>query len=323
MPIRLMENFRAVFYAPYYATIALGFYRREGLDVELLTSDAPGDAVSKLIDGTIDLTWGGPMRVMKAHDQDCHSPLVNFCEVVSRDPFFLIGPRTHLPFCLTDLKHLRFASVTEVPTPWMCLQQDLRDQGIDPGRLSRFSDRAMNRNYHALQVGDLDVIQTFEPFASMAERDGAGEVLYPASTRGPTTYTALISTRAACATYRDEFAAMTRATGRMLAWLYDNSPENLARVVATFFPELPDEILVASLRRYRDAGLWSRETGMNPQGFERLGQSLQSGRFIARAPRYDECVEPTLNDVRTDINVPHGVELGKRDFLGITPQRDA
>src|ERR1043165_3428989 len=74
MPIRLMENFRAVFYAPYYATVALGFYKREGVDVELLTSDAPGDAVPKLIDGSIDLTWGGPMRVMKAHDQDKHSP---------------------------------------------------------------------------------------------------------------------------------------------------------------------------------------------------------------------------------------------------------
>ena len=93
MPIRLMENFRAVFYAPYYATHALGFYEREGVDVELLTSDAPGDAVPKLIDGSIDLTWGGPMRVMKAHDQDKHSPLVSFCEVVSHDPFFLIGKR--------------------------------------------------------------------------------------------------------------------------------------------------------------------------------------------------------------------------------------
>ena len=93
MPIRLMENFRAVFYAPYYATHALGFYAREGVDVELLTSDAPGDAVPKLIDGTIDVTWGGPMRVMRAHDQDRHSPLVSFCEVVSHDPFFLIGKR--------------------------------------------------------------------------------------------------------------------------------------------------------------------------------------------------------------------------------------
>jgi ABC-type nitrate/sulfonate/bicarbonate transport system substrate-binding protein len=42
--IRLMENFRALFYAPYYATHALGFYANEGVDVELVSSDAPGDA---------------------------------------------------------------------------------------------------------------------------------------------------------------------------------------------------------------------------------------------------------------------------------------
>jgi NitT/TauT family transport system substrate-binding protein len=292
-----MENFRAVFYAPYYATIALGFYKREGVDVELLTSDTPGDAVTKLMDGAIDLTWGGPMRVMKAHDQDPHSTLVNFCEVVSRDPFFLIGPRRDRPFSLADLEQLRFASVSEVPTPWMCLQQDLRDQGIDPGRLSRFSDRAMSRNYHALQAGDLDVLQTFEPFVSMAERAQAGEVLYAATTRGPTAYTAFIAARAACATYRDEFAAMTRATSRMLAWLYDNPPEELARAVTSFYPELPAEILVASLRRYRNAGLWSRDTRMNPQGFARLAKSLQSGGFINSSPRYEECVEPFLNEI--------------------------
>jgi len=300
MPIRLMENFRAVFYAPYYATVALGFYKRESLDVEFLTSDAPGDAVPKLIDGAIDLTWGGPMRVMKAHDQDPNSPLVNFCEVVSRDPFFLIGPRGQEQFSLSDLQRLRFASVSEVPTPWMCLQQDLRDRGIDPDRLSRFSDRAMPRNYQALQAGELDVIQTFEPFVSMAERDRAGEVLYAASTRGPTAYTAFIGTHAACATYRDELRAMTCAMTRTLAWLYDNSPEELARAVREFYPDVPADILVASLRRYREAGVWSRDTRMNPQGFLRLAQSLQSGGFIARAPRYEDCVEPFLNDIHLE-----------------------
>src|SRR6478752_6876833 len=259
MPIRLMENFRAVFYAPYYATHALGFYKREGVDVELLTSDAPGDAVPKLLDGSIDLTWGGPMRVMKAHDQDKHSPLVSFCEVVSHDPFFLIGRKTGQPF--------------------------------------RFSDRAMTRNYHALAAGDIDVMQAFEPFVSMAERDGAGDILYAASTRGPTAYTAFIATREACAKHRDEFAAMTRATGKMLTWLYANPAEELATAVTTFFPDVPKDILARSLDRYTQAGLWSRETKMIPQGFERLAQSLHSGGFIARMPSYDECVEPRLNSI--------------------------
>jgi NitT/TauT family transport system substrate-binding protein len=297
MPIRLMENFRAVFYAPYYATVALGFYKSEGIDVELLTSDAPGDAVPKLLDGSIDVTWGGPMRVMKAHDQDKASPLVSFCEVVSHDPFFLIGKRGAAPFRLTDLTNMKFASVSEVPTPWMCLQQDLRDQGMNPETLPRFSDRAMPRNYHALQAGDIDVMQAFEPFISMAEKDGVGDILHAASTRGPTAYTAFIATREDCAKHRDEFAAMTRATAKMLAWLYANPAEEMAKAVTTFFPDVPPDILARSLDRYKNAGLWSRETRMIPQGFARLAQSLHSGKFISRMPGYDECVEPTLNGI--------------------------
>ncbi len=69
----------------------------------------------------------------------------------------------------------------------------------------------------------------------MAERDRAGEALYAASTRGPAAHTAFISTGAACATYRDELAAMARVTTRMLAWLYNNPVEELARIVSAFF----------------------------------------------------------------------------------------
>src|SRR5258707_11174004 len=235
---------------------------------------------------------------MKAHDQDGHSPLVSFCEVVSHDPFFLIGQKSAQPFRLADLRNMKFASVAEVPTSWLCLQHDLREQGIDPDALPRIADRAMTRNYHALMAGDLDVMQAFEPFVSMAEQDGAGDVLYAASTRGPTAYTAFIATREACEKYIHEFAAMTRATAKMLAWVYANPGEELAAAVAGFFPDVPKDVLAHSLGRYREAGLWSRETRMIPRGFERLVQSLHSGGFIARMPGYDECVEPTLNDIR-------------------------
>ena len=136
MPIKLAENCRAVFYAPFYAAEALGFYASEGVEVEFMNSPAPAAAQSGLLDGTIDLSWGGPLRVLKARDQDPNSPLVSFCEVVARDPFFLVG-RSNRPFRLTDLPRLRFATVSEVPTPWLCLQHELRLNGIDPDRLDR------------------------------------------------------------------------------------------------------------------------------------------------------------------------------------------
>jgi NitT/TauT family transport system substrate-binding protein len=56
MPIKLAENFRAVFYGPFYATQALGFYAREGVEVDLIASPAPAAAAADLLNGKIDLS---------------------------------------------------------------------------------------------------------------------------------------------------------------------------------------------------------------------------------------------------------------------------
>lgn len=289
MRIRLMENFRALFYAPYYAAFSLGFYELEGVDVELVRSDTPGDAIARLLDGTIDLTWAGPMRVMLAHDQDPQSPLVSFCEVVARDPFFLIG--NCQPFTLSDLKRLRFATVAEVPTPWMCLQLDLREAGLDPAALARTGDRSMAENLAALRSGHVDAIQAFEPYASIAEAEQLGTVLYTASSRGPTVYTAFVATRSRIDQSRDAFAAMTRAIAGTEQWIYSHSAAEFAAAVRSFFPEIEDEILARSLARYRDNLLWARKPEMSRAGFGRLGASFFSGGALRRRPSYEDCVE--------------------------------
>jgi NitT/TauT family transport system substrate-binding protein len=292
MRIKLMENFRALFYAPYYAALTLGFYEQEGVDVELVDSDTPGNAIARLLDGSIDLTWGGPMRVMLAHDHDRHSPLVSFCEVVARDPFFLIGNCD--PFTLSDLRKLRFATVAEVPTPWMCLQLDLREAGLNPVTLTQTGDRTMAENFAALRNGQLDLMQAFEPYASMAEVERLGTVLYAASSRGPTVYTAFIATRSGIARHGEALAAMRRAMANMEQWLYCHSSAEFAAATRSFFPSIEEEILVRSLARYRDGNVWARHPEMSRPGFERLGASFFNGGALARIPIYDECVAPSF-----------------------------
>ena len=293
MRIRMAENFRAVFYAPFYAAQALGFYAREGVEIELVTSSAPGGGPAALVDGSADITWGGPLRVMKAHDEDPRSPLVCFCEVVGRDPFFLVGNRDGRNFRLEDLARLRFATVSEVPTPWLCLQHDLRERGIDPTKLARVTDATMADNVAALREKRLDVIQVFEPYASLAVRDGA-KVLYTASARGPTVYTTFLATRAGIERHRDAFAAMTRAIVHMQAWLATHDSKDLAETVAPLYPDVARDILTNSLDRYLQAGLWSCSPEVSRQGFARLGESLHSGGYISRMPIYADCVDETL-----------------------------
>jgi NitT/TauT family transport system substrate-binding protein len=289
----MAENFRAVFYAPFYAAQALGFYAREGAEVELMTSSAPGGGPAALADGSADLTWGGPLRVMKARDEDPTSPLVCFCEVVGRDPFFLVGSGDAESFRLEDLARLRFATVSEVPTPWLCLQHDLRERGIDPTKLARITGGTMGGNLAALRERRLDAIQVFEPYASLAVRDGA-RVLYAASARGPTVYTTFLATRAGIEHHRSAFAAMTRAMRHMQDWLLAHSANDLAAAVVSFYPEVERDILRNSFERYLQGGLWSRSPRVSPDGFARLGESLVSGGYISRRPVYANCVDASL-----------------------------
>src|SRR5713226_2384275 len=130
--LRLFENYRFVLYAPFYAAHAIGAYREEGLEVELLPSPGPGAAEAALARGEVDVAWMGPIRVMKHHDDNPGSPLVGFAEIVCRDPFSLVGGEPYKEFRLVELGHMRFAVTKEVPTPWLCLEQGVRELGVDP-----------------------------------------------------------------------------------------------------------------------------------------------------------------------------------------------
>src|SRR3954464_475054 len=165
MKLRIAENFRAVFYAPFYAIRALGFAEREGLAIEWLPSDAPGSTIGEVKRGAIDAQWGGPMRVLKDHDATPAdgARLVCFGEVVGRDPFYVMGRQSGRAFRLNDLATMRLGVVSEVATPWYCLRADLEDAGVDTAAMRSagllVDTMTMPQQIEALATGALDAVQ--------------------------------------------------------------------------------------------------------------------------------------------------------------------
>lgn len=294
MRLRLIENYRFLLYAPFYAAHAIGAYEAEGLAVELLPSPGPGKAEAALLAGAAEAMWAGPMRIIKTHDDDPQSPLVCFAEVVCRDPFSLIGREPRPDFRLADLAGLRFASVAEVPTPWLCLQEDLRQAGVDPGRLDRIADRTMEENLKALSAGEIAAAQFFEPFVEEALGGGVGHLWHQASRRGRTSYTAFIAMRARLAADPEPLLRMVRAIGRAQHWIAQSEPAAIAAALAPFFAALDRGVMARALARYAGQGVWGRDPVLPQDGFERLRAGLLSGGFVRRAVPFAECVDNRL-----------------------------
>jgi NitT/TauT family transport system substrate-binding protein len=304
MPITLQENLRGILYTPFYAALALGAYRREGVEVGFVSAPEPARAVEGLFAGTVDVAWGGPMRVMQTYDRRPDCDLVCFAEAVTRDPFFLIGREPRPDFTFSDLYGKRIATVSEVPTPWLCLQEDLRRAGFDPEALPRVADRTMADNVAALRRGELDVVQLFQPFAEELIAAGDGHIWYAAATRGPTSYTSFYTRHTTLTSQHEALKKVVRGLYRTQKWLHASPPKNIADVIQPFFPAVPTSLLQAAIARYLELGIWGRNPILPRGGYERLRAGLISARFVKQAAPFEQAVDNTLAEEIVRENPP-------------------
>jgi NitT/TauT family transport system substrate-binding protein len=293
MTIVLQESLRGLFYAPYYAALTLGAYEQEGVAVRFAPAPGFGNAPNGLFDGSTDVAWGGPMRINQLYQERTDCDLVCFGEAVTRDPFLLIGRMPRPDFRVADLATVRLATVSEVPTPWLCLQHDLRLAGIDPRGLDRVADRSMTENMAALRAGTVDVIQLFQPLAEALLEEGSGHVWYAAANRGPCSYTTFYARRSVLAPKRDEFRRLVRGLYRTQTWLYAQPPDALADTIRDYFPDVPRSRLIAALARYKTLGIWGATPILPRDGYERLKDGVVSGGFC-QGVAYETAVDNSL-----------------------------
>ncbi len=296
MAITLQESLRGVFYAPFYVALARDAYAAEGVEVRFVSSPRPGDAARNVMDGVVDVCWGGPMRVMQAYQQMPECDLVSFAEVVTRDPFLLLGREPRRDFDLRDLLGVRVATVSEVPTPWMCLQEDLRRAGVAPAELTRIGDRTMADNVAALRRGEVDVVQVFEPFAAALLAEGAAHLWYAQASRGPTSYTTFYARRRLLASRQNELRRMVRAMYRTQKWVAAAAGAVIAAEIARYFADVPAAILGDACARYKSLGIWGGDPRLPRAGYDRLRASLVSGGFVSPGTPYEVAVDNSLAD---------------------------
>jgi NitT/TauT family transport system substrate-binding protein len=292
-PIILNEPFRAVFYAPYYVAEARGAFARQGIALRMETADNPNAAAGNLLDGSVDVAWSGPMRPMLERSRDPASPLRSFCAVVMRDPFLLVGRGKRPDFEIKDLSSLRIGVTSEVPTPWWCLQDDIRRAGLRPEALNLIQGRSMAQNAEAVLSGEIDVALLFEPFASRMEERG-GAVWYAAAGRGLTAYSALYATEPRIVERRDAMLGMVRAVAEALEWVAGATPEAIAEAISPRFADLAPPLLLSSVRRYKALDLWSATPVLPRKALDRLAQAMISSDAMTHHPGYEACVDHAL-----------------------------
>ena len=101
--VRLSEVTHSVFYAPQYVAMSQGFFRQEGLEVELTNGGGADKVMTAVVSGQADIGLAGPEASIYVAQQGKEDPPVIFAQLTRRDGSFLVG-RSDGPFRWENLR---------------------------------------------------------------------------------------------------------------------------------------------------------------------------------------------------------------------------
>jgi NitT/TauT family transport system substrate-binding protein len=289
--VRIIQRFHSLFYTPQFVTLHLGVLEQEELRVDVRTAGSGAELTAKLLSGEADLGLSGSIRTLELAEQGRGGRLISILEVNSRDGFFVLGRGPQPRFQWADLLGSRFILFAEAPTPWLCLQQVLRNYGIDVGAVTLITDVPTAQAVEMFLRGEADYLEQGQPVVERLVRTGrASVVASEGEAVGPLPFSAYLTTLAYAAGHADVLHRFARAFYRAQQWVAQHSAEEISQLIAPAFPDLEPEIRTRAVARYLQQHTWARDPLLREEGFDYLQDILIGGGFISQRYPYAEHV---------------------------------
>lgn len=102
--VTLNEVAHSIFYAPQYVAIENGYFRDEGLDLELVTGFGADKVMTAVLSGEAQIGFMGAEASVYAYQEGANDPVVNFAQLTQRAGNFLVAREEMPDFKWEDLK---------------------------------------------------------------------------------------------------------------------------------------------------------------------------------------------------------------------------
>lgn len=270
--IVLNEVTHSVFYAPLYAAVSLGYFKDEGLDIELVNGGGADKSMTALLTGQADIGLMGPEAAIYVVNEGREDSAMVIGQLTKRDGSFLMGREPKEGFQWSDLKGKMVIGGRKGGVPEMTLEYVLRQNGLEPG-VDVEVDTSIQFNLMggAFEGGTGDYVTLFEPTASLFEQEGKGYILAAVGQEsGEVPYTAFMATKSYIKSNPDIIESFLKAVYRGQQWVQKASDKEIAEAIVEFFPDTSVEALMLVAKSYREIDAWMDTPVMKEEAFDRL-----------------------------------------------------
>ena len=290
--IKLVEVTHSIFYTPQYVALEKGFFKEQGLEVELTTAFGGDKTMTALISDNADIILVGTETTIYVNNQNPKDPTINFAQLTQTDGSFLVSREPIDNFTWDMLKGKILLGQRKGGMPEMVSEYVQQLNGITPKIDNEIIQNIDFQNLGSAFVsGTGDFVQLFEPVASQIEAEGKGYIVASFGEDGvKLPYTVFITKESTIKENPEMIQNFTNAIYQAQLWVYEQSLDEIADVITPQFPDLDRDIMLTVLERYRSQGSWSTDPILDLEEYQNLESVMEySGELKERVP-YEKIV---------------------------------
>lgn len=291
--ITVSEVTHSVFYAPQYIAMELGFFKDEGLEIELVNGQGADKVMTSVIAGQAEIGLAGPEASIYVYNEGRENHSVIFSQLTKRDGSFLVSRNKEDNFTFESLKGKYIIGGRAGGVPEMTVEYVLKKHGLTPN-----VDVTVDTSVQfALMAGAFtggtgDYVALFEPTASMVVAEGKGHIVASIGEEsGEIPYTAYFASKDYISKNGDVIQSFTNAITKAQKWVANHSAREIAEKLMPYFPDTDLELLTTVTQRHKDIDAWNSNSVMKEESFMKLQEVMSMAGYLDKNADFNEVVD--------------------------------
>ena len=289
--LTVSEVTHSVFYAPQYLAINLGFFKDEGIDIELINSAGADKVMTAVLSNDVQIGFAGPEASIYIYNEGSKDFAQVFAQVTKRDGSFLIS-RESGDFKWEDLKGKHILPGRKGGVPYMTLQYVLNKHGLNTETDLNFDNSiSFDAMASAFVSGTGDYVTVFEPIATSFEIENKGHIVASVGEAADEIpYTAYFAKKSYIESNPEVIQKFVNAIYKGQTWVDTHSAEEIAKELLVSFPDTNLEVLTKVVERYKSIEAVNTTPIKAKESFERVKEVMTNAGEVEKVAPYEEIV---------------------------------
>ena len=293
--VKVAEVTHSIFYAPFYVALENGYFKDEGLDVEVILTSGADKVSAAVLSKTVDIGFAGPESAIYVYRNGEKDYLITFAGLTKRDGQFIVSRKKIDKFKMEDLYNKEILVGRAGGMPSLNFLNGLKNENADKNKIkvNTSVDFASLSGTFISGVGDF--VNLFEPNATKLEKEGLGYVVGSVGKfSGEMPYTAFYARKSYFNENTDKIKKFNAAINKGLDYVKNHSDIEIAKSILPQFPDNSLNDVELIVKRYREADSWLDNTTITEKSYKNLENIMINNNLL------DDFV--SFNDLVKDLN---------------------